>query len=59
MSANDAEPDQTAPWQQPNAGPQRSTEMAMTTQQTQKTDDLNVSDAPRVKGFIPYQIETR
>ena len=45
--------------EQPIAGPQRSTEMAMTTQQTQKTVDLNVSDAPRVKDFIRYQIETR
>ena len=45
--------------EQPNTGPQRSTEMAMTTQQTQRSDDLNVPDAPRVKGFIRYQIETR
>ena len=34
--------------EQPNTGPRRSTEMAMTTQQTQKSDDLNVSDAQRV-----------
>ena len=34
--------------EQPDAGPQCTTEMAMTTQQTQKTDDLNVSDVPRV-----------
>ena len=40
-------------------GPQRSTEMAMTTQQTQKSNDLNVSDAQSVKGFIRYQTETR
>ena len=45
--------------EQPNTDPQRSTEMAMTTQQTQKSDDLIVSDAPRFKGFIRYQIETR
>ena len=45
--------------EQPNTDPQRSTEMAMTTQQTQKTDDLVVPDAPRVKGFIRYRIEIR
>ena len=38
--------------EQPNTDPKRSTEMTWTTQQTQKADDLVMSDTPRVKGFI-------
>ena len=52
------EQDQTAPYGAAQHGPQRSNKMAMTTQQKQKTDNIVVSDVPRVKGFIQYQIET-